>query len=844
MRYHFGTNYRVLALLIAGGVLAGSFFAIGQLPDRMTYGAMTRMVSDVSTTPATALIAIDDESLRRYGDWPWSRERLAAIVARLADADPAAIGITIPLDTPQHFPEGKQIAAALAHLKPSVRSQMSGLLDTLDSDAALSRAIDRARRVVLAAPVQAAGRGALIDAPALKAYELRHSRDPGKTGLPGALLAYAARLAGIPFDTSVTAIPPLSRFTHAAAATAPWPPALGSNVVSEPLIMVDGDRMFATFSLQLAASALGTPSDALEWDPLHGIRMGSTRIATDAAGYFYPVPAADAQGHAQLPTFSAVALLNGQVPAKALRNKAVVVGLTAAAVAPESSGLGRILMTPAEWAAFTVDAVLAGRSMYTPLGAYGVQRIVIIALALYLCLLPRRFHALSGVGISSIVALLLLNAELLLMVTRQWFMPLALPSIFVVGTHLVLYARHSILTGIDNLRRATVKAYRELAENYQSQGRIDDAVACLDRCPADPAAIALLYDLGQDLERRRQFSKAASVYDRIAAVSPGYRDCEERRVRLRSLVEAFPHSTGPTSAGATLLIDEATIARPLIGRYVIEREIGRGAMGMVYVGTDPRIGRKVAIKTLALTEEFSGQQLAEIRTRFYREAETAGQLSHPNIVTIYDVGEEHDLAYIAMDFIEGESLESFTQPGCLLSMPEVFQIGAQVADALDYAHQHKVVHRDIKPANILYNRETGVLKVTDFGIACLTDHSRTRTGTVLGSPCYMSPEQLAGGRVDGRSDLFSLGVTLFELFCGQLPFNGDSVAALSHQITNEKQQNMRKLRPDLPSCSVKVVNRMLEKKAAKRFQTGAELAAALRDCSTSCRGGRRARSAA
>jgi len=353
-----------------------------------------------------------------------------------------------------------------------------------------------------------------------------------------------------------------------------------------------------------------------------------------------------------------------------------------------------------------------------------------------------------------------------------------------------------------------------------------------------------LYDLGQDLERRRQFSKAASVYDRIAAVSPGYRDCEERRVRLRSLVEAFPHSTGPTSAGATLLIDEATIARPLIGRYVIEREIGRGAMGMVYVGTDPRIGRKVAIKTLALTEEFSGQQLAEIRTRFYREAETAGQLSHPNIVTIYDVGEEHDLAYIAMDFIEGESLESFTQPGCLLPMPEVFQIGAQVADALDYAHQHKVVHRDIKPANILYNRETGILKVTDFGIACLTDHSRTRTGTVLGSPCYMSPEQLAGGRVDGRSDLFSLGVTLFELFCGQLPFQGESVAALSHQITNEKQQNMRKLRPDLPSCSVKVVNRMLEKKAAKRFQTGAELAAALRDCSTSCRGGRRTRSAA
>jgi serine/threonine-protein kinase len=281
---------------------------------------------------------------------------------------------------------------------------------------------------------------------------------------------------------------------------------------------------------------------------------------------------------------------------------------------------------------------------------------------------------------------------------------------------------------------------------------------------------------------------------------------------------------------ATLVVNDSKVERPVLGRYRIEKELGRGAMGMVYIGEDPKIGRTVAIKTLSLTDEFESDELDEVRTRFFVEAEAAGRLNHPNIVTIFDAGEEHDLAYIAMDYIEGSSLDNFTTIDSLLSINEVFNIGINVAEALEYAHKKNVVHRDIKPGNIIYNRENGTLKVTDFGIACLIDNNKTRTGTILGSPSYMSPEQLAGKKVDGRSDVFSLGVMLYQLFTGELPFNADSMAALAYKITNDKQKGIRRVRTELPTCLSRIINKALEKNPKQRFSSANAMAEALRRC--------------
>jgi serine/threonine-protein kinase len=199
-------------------------------------------------------------------------------------------------------------------------------------------------------------------------------------------------------------------------------------------------------------------------------------------------------------------------------------------------------------------------------------------------------------------------------------------------------------------------------------------------------------------------------------------------------------------------------------------------------------------------------------------------------VTIYDVGEDHDLAYIAMDFLQGQDLSVYTKPDKLLPLDDVFFIVSKIAEALDYGQNHGVVHRDIKPANVMYEPRKKVVKVTDFGVACLTDVSKTKTGTILGTPSYMSPEQLAGKKVDGRSDLFSLGVMFFQLVTGELPFIGDSMANLMYKISTEKHPDVRMFRPELSSCVTKIIDLALQKDVDKRFQSGEKMALAFRRC--------------
>jgi serine/threonine protein kinase len=202
-------------------------------------------------------------------------------------------------------------------------------------------------------------------------------------------------------------------------------------------------------------------------------------------------------------------------------------------------------------------------------------------------------------------------------------------------------------------------------------------------------------------------------------------------------------------------------------------------------------------------------------------------------VTIFDAGEEHDLAYIAMEFLKGQDLVPYTKPDNLLPLLKVMSIVARVADALAYAHTQNVVHRDVKPANVMYEPGSDMLKVTDFGIARITDSSKTKTGMVLGTPAYMSPEQLAGKKIDGRSDLFSLGVSLYQLTCGKLPFEGDSMAQLMFKITSELPINILSINSDLPECLVAIINKALAKQVEERYQTGAEMAQALRQCMAS-----------
>jgi serine/threonine-protein kinase len=267
-----------------------------------------------------------------------------------------------------------------------------------------------------------------------------------------------------------------------------------------------------------------------------------------------------------------------------------------------------------------------------------------------------------------------------------------------------------------------------------------------------------------------------------------------------------------------------------LGRYQIREIIGEGAMARVYKAYDPEIDRTIAVKLLK-------SQLAEdddYRSRFLREAKGAGLLSHPNIVTVFDVGEDNKHPYIAMELVDGKTLGDLLRDDpSALTTREIVEIGIQLTRALDYAHKRGIVHRDVKPGNIMLTSDTRTVKVADFGICRIDDpeatehNSQTRVGDVLGTPNYMSPEQVLGLRVDSRSDLFSAGVVLFKLLTGALPFEGDSVISVAVKIAKSEAPSVDKLRPNLPLSLRRVVERALKKQPEKRYQTGEEFAQAL-----------------
>jgi len=366
----------------------------------------------------------------------------------------------------------------------------------------------------------------------------------------------------------------------------------------------------------------------------------------------------------------------------------------------------------------------------------------------------------------------------------------------------------------------------QLAHQWYQQGRLDDALAALRPCQSTEAILTLYYDIGVQQERKRQYQDAARTYGLLIARKPKFKDAAKRALALQQFSEPTPVKTD-FAATHSLVMPSEDLNKPVLGRYEIQRELGRGAMGVVYLGLDPKISRRVAIKTFSY-REFDSSQLETLKERFFREAEAAGRLNHPHIVTVYDVGEENDLAFIAMDYVEGKSLDRFVAESGLLPISEVYEIIADVAEALAYAHQQNIVHRDIKPGNIMYDQSRGQVKVADFGIARIVDDSKTKTGDMLGSPVYMSPEQLKGARVTGASDIYSLGVTLYQLLTGTLPFNGDSIANLAYQILNKKYVSVRELRPELSPGVVRVVNKALQKEPGKRYESAMDMADAMR----------------
>jgi predicted Ser/Thr protein kinase len=441
-------------------------------------------------------------------------------------------------------------------------------------------------------------------------------------------------------------------------------------------------------------------------------------------------------------------------------------------------------------------------------------------------LLRARMALLGTLGL----ALLTLGGGWYLFLAKSWWIKIFYPLALLFVTYFVVTVRRFFFTEMrkELAEAQSIETHKSLGLSYQTQGLLDMSFEKLRKCPVDEDLKSVLYTLALDFERKRQFGKAGVVYDHIAHTDPEFKDIKERARAAKQASETGGLAGGLGGKAGGTVVFGAGAAKPTLGRYEIEKELGRGAMGVVYLGRDPKINRSVAVKTLRFDDDSDPESAKMIRDRFFREAESAGTLNHPHIIRIFDAGEDGDISFIAMELLDGQDLKKYVEKANLLPVSQVVEDVAAIADALDYAHAHGVVHRDIKPANVMRLKD-GTLRVTDFGIARITSASKTATGTVMGTPSYMSPEQLSGKKIDGRSDLFSLGVMLYEMLTGEKPFEGESIATLLFRIASETHPDPRLLRPDRINTALNlVIDRALCKDPDRRYQRGADMARDLR----------------
>lgn len=456
--------------------------------------------------------------------------------------------------------------------------------------------------------------------------------------------------------------------------------------------------------------------------------------------------------------------------------------------------------------------------------ALASKMLLLIIIAYAMWLLPILSSAVALLT-TAVITLLMLVIQVGAQLSQSQWLPLGVAIQYLVFAFIIMSIWRQQQKPLQQLKQHHHDVACQWSQQLSQQGQLEQAVAVLSHSQTSEKVLQLLYDIGGQHERKRRPASALDVYRLILARKRRYKDVKARMKKLQEKQHAPIEDTSISLAKTVVLSDPHS--RPQFGRYDIEKELGRGAMGVVYLGFDPHIARKVAIKTLDYSQ-YQHEELAAVKQRFFNEAEAAGRLRHPNIVTVYDVGEDTDLAFIAMDYLAGQPLSDFVSEKTLLPPIEVYRIAAEVAEALDYAHQENVVHRDIKPGNIMYDRETRKVTVTDFGIARIVNEQRTQTGDVFGSPLYMSPEQITGKKVAEPSDIFSLGVTLFQLLTGQLPFDGDNIAKLSYQIVHEKHRNIRDMRAQLPASAQRIINKALQKNPADRYIDAGEMARALR----------------
>lgn len=841
----------LITVLCAVIVLIFNVTGVNDSLNRIWYDFSLQHV-EVEPNNSISVIAFDEPSLSALGRWPWSREKHAVLIDRLSQGGVKAIGKTVfflepqqdarlglldqILETPslyqlQTLSEEIERTDLRGQVQTEVTTLFTGLLDLreqLDIDRLFARSVEQNGSVIL--PMHVA-----------PGKQLGNPDYP----LPDTLLEKKIRsFPGEPYirysdnPAAITGlILPVDHIADAASGMGHLHviPDADGKVRSTALLVDYYGALLPSMAVDVVRKALNLRAEDVVFQQSQGLKLGNLNIHTDKYGrirnVFYP----DKWGRPPFEVDSYVDVLTGHIPATKYSGKIVLLGATAAGIGDTQVTATDANMPPVIALAHTISNLLNEDYIQVPEWSAWLNYALLSAIGIYLILVNRFLLPQVALIISGVILLLILGTQFYMLTNQLIWLPLLATVVFLLIGHASITAWLYFKSEREKNRShaETAESNRLLGLSFQGQGQLDMAFEKLQKCPLDESLMTILYNLAIDFERKRQFGKAAVVYEHMSTFDGRFRDIAERKdraVNLENTVILGNSATHLDGPGESLILDQASLSNPMLGRYEVESELGKGAMGIVYKGKDPQIGRVVAIKTMSLMQEFEAESVEQVTERFFREAETAGKLRHPNIVTVYDAGSEHDLAYIAMEFLQGYELTEHAKRDNLLPLDQVFQLLIELAEALDYAHERQVVHRDIKPSNVMYNPDSQHATITDFGIARVVDASKTKTGTVLGTPSYMSPEQFKGLKADGRADIFALGVMSYQLLTGQLPFTGDSLVSLMRAIAEDPFPDPVQIRPELPDMINEVLHNALAKDREERYERALFMAEELKQC--------------
>jgi serine/threonine-protein kinase len=814
--------------LLLGSIIVVLFIGLSwiRLPafeamERFIYDAEMRSLrSNNRSDSQIAIIEIDEKSTERLGEWPWPRYIIAELLVKLDSEAGRIIGLNLPfvkkeanlgLKEVKGFSEKAQAYPAAkggVAYKKWVLENLSEITAKLDGDRKLVKAVEENGKVILPAfshQGRLEGGGSLEHVtPALHDGYLTQQDVPAWMKQ-----RFLSKELFLPFNDLTQAALGLGVADPSRAGSAAgW---------SYPMFINYRGMFIPSFPLRIAIAYLNQKPEQ--------VRVESSRIRLKNTA----IPLSDGEmlvryrNGGLFNRYSFIDVFEKEATASALTEKIVLIGFGAT----EESGIDTPIspaMSEIEWSAHVLENALTGRAIVRPPLMGYFEALAILLLGLIGSYFAPRMGILGRTSLlGGLILLVLICGFTMFLQLDLWF-----KTTYVVCCLVTVYLVVSVkplFTSAAATGGAT-EAIRLLGLDHQARGRLDLAFDQFRKLPLNDQTKNLIYKLGLEYENEDMTDKALSAYEHINE-GEGYRDLDLRIQRLKSSVKSSEVEDYGSVAEPRPLEGSSDETRLTVGRYQILEELGKGSMGLVYKALDPKINRLLAIKTIRFSDEFDDDVIDEIKERFFREAEIAGRLSHPSIVTVYDVGEDRDLTYMAMELLEGEDLDKFINKESLLSFMKVLGVTAKVADALGFAHSCDVIHRDIKPANIMLLKEGGV-KVTDFGIAKALSSSRTRTGVILGTPNYMSPEQIMGQKIDERSDIFSLGVLLFQLLTGELPFRGDNLSSLLYQITQVRHPSVREYNPKVPKACGQIIDRALAKKPEERFKNATDMAKVIR----------------